>query len=215
MKDVKITISEALSKMIENGQGMKTVMTRDQEALQKFNIGASELTEFDNKLDKLIFLGKEDTNLRGLKAEAIQNRNQYRYLLNNRAQDIKQVCEAFFGFDSSIVARLGVNNLHKVNTVNFMMVIASLERVLLENLAELIPIGITQSDIDDLASLRLSMQDAQEEATQKRILRESRSVERNKLKQELTELMAKYSRLGKSLWLRSSTPDKAKEYFLS
>lgn len=216
MRNIEIETQDPLSEMIKRGFSMKEVMDEDSEALLKFKITASLITEFGEKLGALSILAGADTTFLSQKTAATDTRNGYRYLLNDKAQLIRQICIAYYGENDTLVRSLGLSKLNNLTSMEFLLKIIASEKVVADNLDQLTEeTGIDQSDLDDLIILRQNMQEAHRLRTQAVLKRSHATTERKQLKAEVLLLMRKYSRLGKTYWLRVGNGEKAAKYLLT
>ncbi len=176
-----------------------TFMIRDSAYFAARGVDSDEIIAYKNKIDVFKILLSDDY-YKAMISGYTDTKSDIRKTAMMMIQLISGYFEQKWGKEDSIYNLLRIEGLHAMKDNDFLVSCLNVVSVASDYLPYLLDIGLTQSDIDSLASETLIFEDLLNLIAHKRMIRESKRSERIQLGNELYLFVKKYSSLGKLIW---------------
>ncbi len=176
-----------------------TFMNRDSTYFAARGVDSNEIIAYKSKIDVFKIL-LSDEYYKAMISGYAKTKSDSRAMAMMMIQLISGYFEQKWGKESSIYNLLRINGLHAMKDNEFLVACLNVVSVTSDYLSYLLDIGLTQSDIDSLASEAQKFEDLLDIIAHKRMIRDSKRRERIQLGNELYLYVKKYSSVGKLIW---------------
>ena len=196
MKKVRHTFNMPLADLAQKGDEYQYLLQRDLADFSVYGLGTQIITDLKQRTADFQGL-MTDTYFKGLISEATDIKDIARQELDSKLGTLMLVVKVVFKNESSVYKRFGTKDKKNLSDNEFWRMSHTAIEFGQEKLADLIPRGITQTDIDDLRTLAVKLNDAIDKKKEAELLRDQGTEFRSTKANYLFELISEISTIGK------------------
>ncbi|TRX71641.1 hypothetical protein [Carboxylicivirga sp. M1479] len=187
------------AELCQRGDKLAVVFKRDEAAFLNYGYPV-ETTEQIIALTEALKAFSSDDYYEGVQQMATTKKNTYREELVYELTDLKNRFRLTYGNGSPELKVLKLNNINKFNDNELVQKALHAYQVCETRLPALAKRNVTQESLDILMSSRSKLDDAIDEQATAVTLRREKTLERNKMGNELYKLLSELCEVGKLIW---------------
>jgi len=174
-------------------------MTRDATEFAARGVDAAAITAFETLGNTFEVFPPDEVYVGEIK-DLTTEKNTLRDTVTDEIQLISGFFEQKWGAGSGKYTSLRIKGLHRMTDANFLLTSRNVVEMATAYLADLTPIGLTQTIIDSLEDNAQLLEDKLVEINSKKELRDDKARERVELANELYDYLTLYCKIGKLIW---------------
>ena len=174
-------------------------INRDATPFAARSVTALDITAFHDLGNSFELFPPDDFYIGAIQIE-VDAKNLSRDTATEKIQYISGFFEQKWGLDSGEYRQLKIHNLQQMTDDRFQVATRSVVTVATLYIADLTPIGLTQLDVDALATEAQTYEDKMNSVDAAKKLRDDKARERTELGNELYGFVVEYCKIGKLIW---------------